>query len=155
MFTSVVSRFCHPKCLEKNIAIYVDRCRYKSWKCPDAMCLQKHHSIMAVCILSPPCNTTQYVTCKLLTAVTRFFSFLCIVYSPSDSSSNVVVPSSEPHATNLPASCTRRLCRGTSHTWQHHTVITGAPHEEHLKPDQLLAPKLHGHNTATLIIAHY
>ena len=54
----------------------------------------------------------------VLTAVTRFFSFLCSVYRPSDSSSSVVVPSLDPQATSRPCSCTRRLCKGTSHTCQ-------------------------------------
>ena len=48
--------------------------------------------------------------------MTRFFSFLCSVYRPSESSSSVVVPSLDPQATSRPCSCTRKLCKGTSHT---------------------------------------
>ena len=65
------------------------------------------------------------LTCiwMVLTAVTRFFSFLCNVYSPSDSSNRVVVPVCEPLATRRPCSCTRILCNGSSHTYKYKPII--------------------------------
>lgn len=45
-----------------------------------------------------------------------FFSFLCRVHSPFETSSSVVVPSWEPQAMKHPLSCTRRQKRASSHT---------------------------------------
>lgn len=70
-----------------------------------------------ICVLHQP----KYA---LLTAVTKFFSFLWRVVKPSDNSKRVVVPEWDPQAISRPCSCTLRLCRGSSQTYRSYSNKT-------------------------------